>query len=219
MRPPAGDRAAPPRVLDPVLVAWETFDRHRRRIRPITPEGILGLEEARHRDRDVVLADGTVVRRGAAVGELHLVNARVRALETRAGLAAAFRVARADVRALRSWAADQPAERRPVAYHAEGIMARFAAREGWEVRPRPLTAWQRVRNWYFRWLLVHWTPSGRERLRHGRGPLASVDAWLPASRLGGGAGHPGAGHPGNGGPRDDGPRARRTPPHGGSGPT
>jgi hypothetical protein len=203
--PPRGDRAAPPRVLDPVLAAWEVFDRRRRRIRPIRAAGILGLEEARHRGRDVVLADGTVVRRGARLGEIHLLNARVRQLETRAGLAAAFRLARADVRALDAWAAGQPLDRRPVAYHAEGIMARFAARAGWEVRPRPLTPWQRVRNWYFRWLLVHWTPAGRERLRHGRGPLASVDAWLPAVRPGGDSGW-----------RGDASRMRPAPPRGGA---
>ena len=177
------DRAAPPGILDPILAAWEGFDRRRRRIRPMRREGILGLEMARHRGRAVALGDGTIVRRGDLVGEVHLLNPRVRELETRAGLAAAYREARADLRALAAWSEDRVPERRPVALHGVGIMARLASRAGWELKPRARTPWRRVQDWYFRWLLVHWSPAGRERLRHGRGPLSSVDAWLSGRAL------------------------------------
>ncbi len=183
MRGSDTDRAAPPRVLDLVLTAWETFDRTRRRIRPMRRAGILGLELARHRGRPTRLADGTVVGPGDPVGEVHILNPRIRDLERRAGIAAAYREGRADMRALAAWAARQPPDARPVAYHAEGIMARLAARERWEMRPRPRTPWRRVQDWYFRWLLVRWNPGGRERLRHGRGPLSSVDAWLSGGAL------------------------------------
>lgn len=181
--PADADRAAPPGVLDPILAAWEGFDRRRRRIRPMRREGILGLEMARHRGRAVALGDGTIVRRGDLVGEVHLLNPRVRELETRAGLAAAYREARADLRALAAWSEDRLPERRPVALHGVGIMARLASRAGWELKPRARTPWRRVQDWYFRWLLVHWSPAGRERLRHGRGPLSSVDAWLSGRAL------------------------------------
>ncbi len=190
--PADSDRAAPPGILDPILVAWEEFDRRRRRIRPMRRDGILGLEIARHHGREVALADATVVRPGDLVGEVHLLNARVRELEAGAGLAAAYREARADLRALAAWSTSRPPERRPVALHAVGITARLASRERWELRPRARTPWRRVQDWYFRWLLVHWSPSGRERLRHGRGPLSSVDAWLSARALRGRYGPPGA---------------------------
>ena len=181
--PADADRAAPPGILDPILAAWEGFDRRRRRIRPMRREGILGLEMTRHRGRAVTLGDGTVVGRGDLVGEVHLLNPRIRELETRAGLAAAYREARADLRALAAWSEGRLPERRPVALHGVGIMARLASRAGWELRPRARTPWRRVQDWYFRWLLVHWSPAGRERLRHGRGPLSSVDAWLSGRAL------------------------------------
>ena len=152
-------------------------------------DGILGLEIARHHGREVTLADGTVVRPGDPVGEVHLLNGRVRELESAAGLAAAYREARADLRALAAWSTNRPPERRPVALHAVGIMARLASREHWELRPRARTPWRRVQDWYFRWLLVHWSSAGRERLRHGHGPLSSVDAWLSDRAL---QGHYGA---------------------------
>lgn len=177
------ERAAPPRILDPILAIWEGFDRLRRRIRPMRTDGILGLEVARHRGRPVALADGTIVRPGDLVGEVHLRNRRVRDLEARDGLAAAFREGRVDLRALATWAGRQPPAGRPVAYHGAGIMARFAARDRWEMRPRPRTPWRRVEDWYFRWLLARWAPSGRERLRRGHGPLSSVDAWTSERML------------------------------------
>jgi hypothetical protein len=181
--PVDSDRAAPPGILDPILAAWEGFDRRRRRIRPMRRAGILGLEMTRHRGCAVTLGDGTVVRRGDVVGEVHLLNPRLRELETRAGLAAAYREARADLRALAAWSEGRLPERRPVALHGVGITARLASRAGWELRPRARTPWRRVQDWYFRWLLVHWSPAGRERLRHGRGPLSSVDAWLSGRAL------------------------------------
>ncbi len=181
---------APPRLVDPILSAWEAFDSRRRRIRPLTPDGILGVETARLRHS--VAVDGAVLPAGARIAEIHLLNARVRELESRAGLAAAFRQVRADLGALAAEQARLPDRDRLAACHGAGIMAHFARREGWEIHPRRLTPWQRVEDWYFRWLLVHWTPTGRERLRHGRRPLRSVDAWLTGpglqARYGGGAG-------------------------------
>jgi hypothetical protein len=177
------DRAAPPRIMYPILETWERIDRGRRRVRPIRREGILGLELAAHRGTPVQLADGTLVRPGDLVGEMHVRNERIRDLDTRAGLARAFREARADLRALAVWAGRQPPERRPAAIHGVGITARLAGRMGWEVRPRPRTLWHRVEDWYFRWLMVYWSEGGRARLEHGRGPLSGVDAWLSAPAL------------------------------------
>ena len=182
-RPSGPERGAPPRILDPILSAWEAADRRRRGIRPLRDEGILGIEQTRHRGQAIELRGGTILRPGDRVGEIHLRNDRVRELEQRAGVAAAFREARADMRALAAAEASLPAAGRLAACHGAGIVARFAAREGWEIRPRRRTAWQRVEDWYFRWLLVRWSPAGRERLRHGRGPLRSVDAWLTAGEL------------------------------------
>ncbi|MGC8633275.1 MAG: YkoP family protein [Candidatus Limnocylindrales bacterium] len=177
------DRAAPPRIMYPILETWERIDRRRRRVRPIRREGILGLELAAHRGDPVRLADGTLVRAGDLVGEMHVRNERIRDLDTRAGLARAFREARADLRALAVWARQQPPDRRLAAIHGVGITARLAGRMGWEVRPRRRTFWHRVEDWYFRWLLVYWSETGRARLDHGRGPLSGVDAWLSAAAL------------------------------------
>lgn len=188
---PVAEHGAPPRLVDPILAAWEAFDSRRRHIRPLRPDGILGIERARLRRR--VLVDGVTLRPGSPLGEMHLLNDRLRDLETRAGLADAYRQARADLQTLAAEEAAMPERERLAAFHGNGIMARFAERDGWDVRPKPDTPWQRVEDWYFRWLLVHWTPDGRERLRHGRRPLRAVDAWMSADALQRRYGRPGGG--------------------------
>ena len=174
---------APPRFLDPILALIERIDRRRRRIHPIRPGAVLGLEVGRHRGRPVTLRDGTVIRRGEVVGLIHFDNARLRALTSSGSLVGAWEQGRGDLAALARWAAGQPPTRRPVAFFGEGLHAAVAARAGFEVLPRPVTAYTRLQDWYFRGLLVRWSRLGRGRLARGRGDLHSSAHWLSTTRL------------------------------------
>jgi hypothetical protein len=177
-------RPAAPRLLDPILTAWERYDRRRRRIRPARAGSVVGLELRRHRGPDFALGDGATVRRGDLVGELHVDNAHARALATETGWLDGLRIGRGDLAAIARWAARQPASGRPVAYHAAGLLWPLAARVGFSVHRRRRTAWVRLDEWYARWLLGHWSAAGRARLARGRGRLRSADAWISGAGLG-----------------------------------
>lgn len=178
----AGSSVAPP-WLDPILSLAEVVDRRRRRIRPIRPDGLLGLELGRHRGRLIRLADGSVVPPGAPVGFLHLRNDRVRALATKGWQLAGYRAGRADVAALASWWKSQPAAERPVAFTATTILGPFIRREGWEVRPRRRTLRARLDEWWMSWLMVHFGLAGRQRLTRLHHRLGSAEVWLGAPEL------------------------------------
>lgn len=180
---PRFHRPAPPGLLDPILSRWEQADRRRRHIRPIRREGVLGLEFGRHSGPPIVLSDGTTIRRGDPVATVHIENARMRAVATSDWQARGLAEARADLRSLAAWAARQPAERRPVAYIGFTLMGPLARRVGFEVHPRPRTWRTRLDDWFLRWLLAHWSPEGRDRLRHGAGALRSSDVWLSHAAL------------------------------------
>jgi hypothetical protein len=177
------DRSVPPAWLEPVLRPIERLDRRLRRIRPIRPGGILGLELARHRGRTLTLRDGTLVRPGDLVGEVHLDNARTHEIGAPGWQAKGLQLAWDDLRALAAWADAQTPDRRPVAYHGETVLAALARRVGFEVHELPADAVHRLRAWYLRGLLARWAASGRNRLAHGRGGLRVRAAWLSDSRL------------------------------------
>lgn len=176
-------RPSPSPLIYPFLAAWERIDRWRRTIRPLRPDGIVGLELIRYRGPEVVLGDGTRAAPGDLVGWVHLQNDRVARLATDDWLTAGFREARADLRALAAWAREQPPGRRPVAYRAATILWPLARRAGFEVRPRRRTAWVRLEDWHFRGLMARWGLRGRARLERGHNPLRSAETWLSDAEL------------------------------------
>lgn len=174
--------AAAAHVLDALLAMVERVDRARRRIRPVRPGALLGIERARHRGPAVHLGDGTRVGPGQPLAVLHLDNRELRRLGARDWQTRALAVAERDLAALARWADGQPAARRPVAYRGVTLLAPFARRCGFEIRPRPESVRQRLENWYLRMLLGRWAPEGRARLKRGRRRRAA-EAWLSAAAL------------------------------------
>jgi hypothetical protein len=161
----------------------EPFQRRLWHIRPIRRGGVLCFEAARYHGASVTLADGTVVRPGDPVGELHFDNRVARRIAAAGWQMVGLRTARADLAALARWSAAQPSAARPVAYHAETVLASLTRRVGFEVRPTPPDRMHRLRAWYLRGLLERWSPEGPARLGRGHGRLRLAHVWLSEAAL------------------------------------
>ncbi len=166
------------RLLAPVLVVAELVDRRRRHIRPVRVDGLLGAELRRHDGPDLRLRDGTPVRRGDPVVDLHLRNERVRAAVRARGWVA-IADARGDLDALLRWCGAQPPEARPVAVHARTVLGPILVRAGFERRARRQTVRARLDGWFMRWLMGRYAAAGAARLARGHGSLRAHDYWLP----------------------------------------
>lgn len=175
--------SAPPGWLEPILRPIERLDRWRRRINPIRRGGLLGLERVRFRGEPVRLRDGTLVKAGDLIGELHFDNRRARELAAPGWQSAGIREARLDLAVLAAWSKRQPVARRPVAYHAETLLGAFARRAGFEVRVAPNDFMHRLRAWYLRALLARWSPQGRARLDRGHRAARLSVLWLSEGSL------------------------------------
>lgn len=174
---------AAPGFLDPILALVERVDRRLRRVTPIQPEGVLGLERRRHHGAAVTLADGTRIRDGDPAWIIHFDNARLRQVATAGWQTEGFRLALDDLRALAAWHAAQPAHARPVAYTGISVLGPLMRRAGFELRPRRRTPWVRLEDWYLRSLLARWAPAGRDRLSRGHRPLLTEEVWLSGDAL------------------------------------
>jgi hypothetical protein len=172
-----------PRVLDPILALAERIDRRARRITPIRPGALLGVERQWYRGDPVTLEDGTVVHDGDRADIVHFDNGRLRALAGEGWQLRALEQARADLAVLARRLDRPDAAERPVAFHGATLLAPFAVRIGWELHPRRPTAWHRLQDWYLRSLLSRWSPEGRGRLHHGHGALAVGEVWISTDRL------------------------------------
>ncbi len=172
-----------PWVLSPILALAERIDRRARRITPIRPGALLGVERQWHHGDPVRLEDGTVVGDGDRADIVHFDNRRLRELAGEGWQRRALEQARADLAVLAGELEHRDPDDRPVAYHGATVLAPYAVRIGWELHPRHPTAWHRLQDWYLRSLLSRWSPQGRERLQHGHGPLAVGEVWISADRL------------------------------------
>jgi YkoP domain len=173
--------SAAARLLEPILILAERVDRRRRRIRPVRMDGLLGVELRRHEGPDVRLQDGTVVRRGDPLAEIHLRNEQVRDAARARGWVAIFG-ARRDLDALVRWCGAQPSTSAPVAVYAYSVLGAFLERGGFERRARRQTVRVRLDGWFMRWLLGRFSPAGQTRLLAGHGVLEAADYWLPVPR-------------------------------------
>jgi hypothetical protein len=174
--------ATPPAILDPILAVVERIERARRRIRPLRRDGILGVEAHRHRGSVIELADGTRVRPGDRIVDLHLDNRRIAAVWG-SGWRTAFATASDDLRRLAEDVRREAPATRPVAVRAGGLLTAGTARLGFEVGPARGGWIGALEGWYLRGVLVRWSPDGRGRLRHGHAALRAREAWLSTSAL------------------------------------
>ncbi len=145
----------------------EWFER-RYQIRPIGEGGyIIRLGLIRYRGPTLTFVDGTVVKRGALAGEIHVDNRRAAALHE--GGRGGLRYRREVFRALPALARDVRTRREYQAIEIVGGPSLFwdeARLAGFEHRPLPLfTRWWL--GWWERSLLARYHPAGRARLDEG----------------------------------------------------
>jgi hypothetical protein len=179
---PAGGGHAPG-VLR-VWIWWERLYLWRHHVRPLGDRGVLGVEVRRHRGMTIRLADGTEVRSGDGVVELHLANRRVAPDAGSEGWSP-FRViqsVRGDVDILaRLVAAGTLGPIRSV--HAVSLIAPALARLGFEVTPLEPSLGARLLHFYLVGLLAVYHPEGWRAAERARTRSWPSEAWLSTAAL------------------------------------
>jgi hypothetical protein len=135
---------------------------------PHAPNALIALHVMRYRGRPLVLADGTPMRRGDRVAELHLQNRLGVRLMQQGDQWKFLAALRKDFRALAEWMASDPALADVRAIWGTTILSRAAPRFGFMVRARPPTLLRWLERFFLQGLLVIFSQEGIDRLKHGK---------------------------------------------------
>ncbi len=134
---------------------------------PGAPAGIFLVRIARYHAKPIGLPDGTRVERGDLVAELHLHNAVVPQLASRAGAFALVRGMAGDLGALAAWSRDPAFPAQVRALYGVTLLGRAAGRLGFTTRERPRTLMAWLDRLFMTGLLALYSPQGLARLRRG----------------------------------------------------
>jgi hypothetical protein len=170
------------------LRVWPLWERLARRIWPTVPipnapHGVLDVYFGRYHGEPVVLPDGTPIRPGDRVIEIHTNNllvldavrsSRWRILPAMAG----------DLRALAAWVTQPDFAPDVQAIYAVTVLGRGAAWLGFHLRDRPPGPRARLDRLFMAGLLAIYTSEGFERLSHGKtfGPYPQ-EIWMSRAEL------------------------------------
>lgn len=170
-----------------VFARYERWWERRHGIIACAPGSLVRLEIRAHRGPPVTLEDGTVIRPGDPLGEIHIDNMKVTEYQRqtsdprRLGLLFGRGMAEG-LRLLADYLVANP-DKRIVAVHATTLYWDGSERLGFEVH--------RIHNWWTRWwanawfkfLLWYYHPEGIKRSR-GRARLREPrEAWMSLERL------------------------------------
>lgn len=150
------------------------------------PDMILRVAFQSYRGRAFTLSDGTEVRPGCRVVELHQDNERLAGLHrqyddlSRVGFQY-LRMFRASIRALaRAWQND-PRFEGVVAAHGTNIFHETAPRAGFDVRPLEPALKRAIVGWHIRRLVAGAHPQGRQRVMLDGRPRQAMEMWISRS--------------------------------------
>jgi hypothetical protein len=147
---------------------WERITVHFRPIVPIpgAPSGVFLMRVDRFRGRPIDLPDGTQVRHGDRIIELHLNNRAITRVAS-LGPFALLRMMAEDLRALAAWVdgPDGPTDAR--ALYAVTLLSRGAPRLGFTLRERPVNLHNWLERFFMQGLLVLYNLQGVQRLLQG----------------------------------------------------
>jgi hypothetical protein len=166
-------------------VWWESFSEWIWPIPPIPGArwGALRMRMTKCRRGPILLADGTVVRRGDPIGELHLNNALAIQLTQRTP----WRLERAgidDLRALANWLQTQPPSEAPVAFYGRTFLGRAAQRVGFVSAPCRRTPYILLFRFYLHGLMILYSREGWQRMRRGQAQTAyPSEIWMSANQV------------------------------------
>jgi hypothetical protein len=174
-----------------LLSAWQLWERlfdHINRVSEIQPGSLFRLNARRYRGPTLELGDGTLIRPGDLVGELHLSNRAVLKLQSgyssrvRATIAVKKECERslAHLAALVSAGQGIPDFQ---AFYAITLLHQGTRILGFETREfgNPVLRWLYMTGQLL--VLVIYHPAGVHRLRQGRQGLAPKYTWMSRSKL------------------------------------
>lgn len=156
---PRGLLAVWPRWEHFALTMWPTC-----RI-PGSSRGVLRVRFAPYRGETLTLPDGTEIRPGMIVGELHCNNQVM--LDMTGHGTNVYRAAREDLHCLAHWIAQPGFDVNVEAFFGVTLIAKAAARLGFSVRALPRTLRRRLDRMFMTGLLVLYTPDGLSRVDKG----------------------------------------------------
>jgi hypothetical protein len=170
-----------------ILIVWPRWESVVRRIRRLAPvpgsrNRVLILRLAAYRGAPFTLPDGTPIKRGTRVCEMHCDN-RVLARLALQG-ANPYRAARDDLRQLAAWMEETDPAGEIAGLYGVTIITKASQRLGFTIRELPHGLSARVNRWFMTGLLLIYTKGGMTRLSHGL-TLRSwpCEVWLSRSSL------------------------------------
>jgi|GEM_PF-148922 MFS family permease len=165
---------------------WEWVNRvvHPEQPIPAAPYDLLQVQFIRFKGRPITLPDGTAIRRGDHIVELHIHNAGMSQAAAQSSSWQLLRMLMGDLRALARWthAPDFPSDVH--AFYGYTLLSRAAPRLGFTLRTRPksLRAW--LDGLFMMGLLVLYNPRGRQRLNQGTTyGTEPVEVWMSRDEL------------------------------------
>ena len=131
---------------------------------PGAPSGLFRVHFGRYLGKSITLPDGTTVKRGDLVCELHMSNVKLTQITDTWAL---IRALGGDLRALAAWAEQPDFPARVRALYGYSLLSRGAPRLGFTLRDRRITLYARLERFFLMGLLALYNAQGVERLRHG----------------------------------------------------
>jgi hypothetical protein len=167
-----------------VWLAWERLTTWWWQLQPVRPDGVFRYHLRAYHGPPILLADGTLVRPGDRLVELHFDNRRLLRLATAPDWTpfVATRLMAEDLRILDRLLAEGKLPE-VVALHGVTLFARAGRRLGFETRPLPRTpGWGLVR-YFMVGLLAVYHPQGWEAAERMRRTAWPGELWMSRARL------------------------------------
>lgn len=162
-----------------VWVWWERFTNWREKVRPVGPNSFLRYSTSHYSGKDRILADGTTVRHGETIIELHFNNPYIAEMIVNGEFTPwrGMRLAARDIAVLEAaiMGGNLPDVR---AIHAVTLFAAVGPRLGFELRPLPHSPYWALVRYFMVGLIALYHPDGWKHARRTRATLWPSEIWL-----------------------------------------